>query len=292
MEKGDRNVVSVGKDLIVKFEVGEYGKFVRFQKKGKWINLSQKAWNFLNNNISMLSKSFDEGCEWGVQLTDAKIIKVGQFKGQNYITLLEESKVGDKTHKAYINLDAEEWEIFLFSLHLFNELMNQQVQYSSGDSDWHFMQEAAKKGGVEMKYRLAPRMSRSDEVTMLYAYLIAKEIRKYLKENCFGCQFDAPDQLSHMGYGIGCLSEWSDVVLMHYRMIKKDVCLDKALDKVNQAMGWKLTTADIDKDKLYKVVINYDDFEVIPIGYNTVSDIKKTFNLPQAYDKLFEYLDL
>ena len=290
MDQVNRNVVSVGKDLIVKFEVGEYGKFVRFQKKDKWINLSPKAWNFLVNNISMLSKTFDEGCDYGVQLTEAKSVKVGQFKGQTYLTLRQETRVGDVTHESYINMNKEEWEIFLFSLPLFDKLINQEVQYSCGDSDWHFIKEAVKKDDCDMKYRLVPRMTPKDEVTMLYAYLIAQEIRKYIKENCLGCEYDAPDQYSHMGYGTGCLGEWSHTVLMHYRMLKKNVCLDKSLDKLNHVMGWKLTVDDIDKDKLYKVVMYYDEFESMPLGYNSEHDAKKSLKLPQAYNKLFEYL--
>ena len=292
MEPETRNTVYVGKDLIVKFEIGEYGKFVRFQRKDTWINLSEKAWNFLVNNISMLSKTFDEACDWGVRLTEGKTVKVGQFKGATYITLCQETKVGDVTHETYINMNKEEWDDFLFSQTLFNHLINQYVQYSSEDNNWHFIKDAVKKDDCEIKYRLVPRMMSLDEVTMLYAYLIAKEIRLYVKQNCLGCSLDAPDKLSHMGCGTGCLGEWSDAVLMHYMMIKKNVCLQEALDKLNKVMKWKLKLDDVNKDILYYVVINYDDFDAMPIGYNTPSDIKRKFKLPQAYNKLFEYLDL
>ena len=292
MECGDRNCVSIGGDLIVKFEIGEYGKFVRLQKKDKWINLSAKAWNFLLNNISMLSKTFDEGSDYGVQLTESKTVKVGQFRGQTYLSLRSESKVGDITHHSYINLNKEEWETFLFSIPLFNELSKQEVQYSSQDTDWHFMKDAVKQENMDTKYRLVPRMIPSDEVTLLYAYLIAKEIKQYIKDNCLGCSYDAPDQLSHMGYGRGCLCEWSEAVLMHYRMFKKSVCLDKALDKLNGAMKWELATDSIDKDKLYKTVMCYDEFDSMPIGYNSEYDARKGLKLAQAYVKLFEYLSL
>ena len=109
------NTITLSDNLKVTVEVGEYGKFIRFTRKEKWISLNEKTWLFLKNNIPTLSTAFKNGIEKGIKLTTTKNIKVGQFKGSNYIMLSE-----GKT----------------FIIHLFHQSECRRMEYVFRSSDF------------------------------------------------------------------------------------------------------------------------------------------------------------
>jgi hypothetical protein len=171
-------------------------------------------------------------------------------------------------------------------------MMTKPIQYACGDGDWYFLEAAALKyGDGDIKRRLVPSMKKRDVYMMLYAYLITDKLKDFLKENCFGCSYDAPDQHSHMSTGTGCLQEWDDAVMFNFELVKPGVNVQQALDKVNEAMNWKITIPDKTSDtELYKIVCNPGD-KVLNRLMNVPADYE-TYNLPDSYNKLFRDLEL
>ena len=123
------------------------------------------------------------GGEWGITLTDAKHVKVGQHKEQTYVSFCEETVSNGKTYKSFINLNENEWNTFLFYLTDLEYMFSKLVQYKQENGDWYFLADQAKSHGDEqIKRRLVPSMKNKDVFMMLYAHLIADKIRTFSKK--------------------------------------------------------------------------------------------------------------
>ena len=167
-----------------------------------------------------------------------------------------------------------------------------KVQYKGDKDKWYFHPEQVKReSDAEMERRLVPAMNSRDIYMMLYAHLISNKIKLFIKGNCFGCSYDAPDQYSHMSIGTGCLQEWEDAVMMNFEIIKPSVNLQDAVKKLNELMTWEVVIPDSINDKeLYRIVCNPGD-KVLSRLMNVPNDYEQ-YDLPEAYNSLFIFMDM
>ena len=241
----------------------------------------------------MLSSTFKKGSEFGITLTNSKNVRVGQYKGQTFLSFHEETIHDGKTYNTFINFNADEWDQFLFYLPDLDIMLAKEVQYASGDNEWHFLEDAAKQydGDGEIKRRLVPQLKNKDIVMLLYTYLMIEKIKKYLEEHCFGCTFDMLDQYAHMSLGDGCKQTWDDAVMFNFECVKPLVNLQQALDKLNNGTGWQIAMPDrFNEFEIYRMVCNFDD-HILNRIINMPNDYE-VYKLPDAYKRLFQYLNL
>lgn len=275
-------------NLKVSVEPGAFGKFIRFSKTNRWITLNEKTWRFLKNNIPMLSGTFESQGEWGVMLTSAKTIRVGQFKGNSYVCLTGERVFNGKHFESKINLNEEEWKKLLYNQNIIDAMMAREMQYSLGSGAWVFLEDMLPiNREAEMKRRLVPLLDNEDVLILLESHLLSNKICEYKREYCLGCSYSAPDQYSHYS---GCLQDWQEAVSLNYEDAKNDIKLKEAVNKLNEAMNWDVKiTQNVNENEIRKIVGSVDNDinkqKAVPCNL-------KEYALPSAYYDLFNHLKL
>jgi len=80
------------------------------------------------------------------------------------------------------------------------------IQYNLGHR-WSFVPNALE----EHETRRVPRPSHEELCAMVYHFMVDSALQHYRIMNCYGCQYDRPSQVDHMG-GIGCLMDSVDAI--------------------------------------------------------------------------------
>ena len=90
---------------------GPYGLCIKLIRRERFIALSLSAWYKLRSHIPLLRT---EGHH--VQLTDNKEVNVIQFEDRRYVGFHNTYKRQGEVYSVYINLNDEEWSLFLTAL--------------------------------------------------------------------------------------------------------------------------------------------------------------------------------
>ena len=88
--------------LKITVEKGDYGRYVKVQRKQRWIALSASLWNIIHNKMDNLCKD-----GYVLYLTKTKRLEVISYANQRYVSLVEHKPGSD--FKSFINFNDEEW---------------------------------------------------------------------------------------------------------------------------------------------------------------------------------------
>ena len=143
--------------------------------------------------------------------------------------------------------------------------------YNEGD-EWFFLEadcrEDAPKdvGEYNIITRQIPRPSPHQMAEWVYRYLLRRELKLYMLNNCEGCVVDRPSQIDHMERG--CMSEWHDGLDM----------LDRVVDTVTPQrvafkcqMVWELLDGSRDTGAPDLSTLSLDNLYV-PVEYLRIFD--------------------
>ncbi len=76
----------------------------------------------------------------------------------------------------------------------------------------------------------------SELLTMLYHFMIKREIDRILTINCEGCQLDRPGQRAHMMMGTGCLQPWNEAVDLYVGQVTATIDAHLVLETYRRAL--------------------------------------------------------
>ena len=273
----EANAVKLSDKALVTVEVGDYGKFVRIKKNTKNIVFSEKAWRFVNSNVPMITISVAAESDYGLTISTTKELKLSFYRGQTFLSF-QEKWGAEKEYVRYVNLTTNEWMQLVDALPLINQLLACDVAYSDKTEEtWMLSKDIIQRPGEkDLKYRLVPRMSNEDLNTLLVAELVVRNVNAAVRNECLGCQIDAPGQLAHIP---GCLESnksWPNMVKCHYeaaRMFANGKC---AFEELRDYMQWDVAFDPecIDDKLLYRCVEDwYGNREFFLDRYPSCPDI-------------------
>ena len=101
-ENMDQQVFEISSTLNISIQKGDYGRYVKVQRKQRWIALSASLWNIIRENIEKLQTD-----GYVLHLTKMKRLEVINFANQRFVSLIEQRP--DSDFKSFININDGEW---------------------------------------------------------------------------------------------------------------------------------------------------------------------------------------
>ena len=242
--------------ILVRADVGEYGPYVRIKQHDMWIVLSVKAWNFMCQQMDIISKALTAKTSFGTTFGATKGLRVSYVNGSPTVMFEENKTVAGKNYNKVLSMNTGEWENLVCLSSAVTDVLNDVVAYSAADGheEWHFMKDAC--DAFKLRYRLVPKLANNVITSLIHGYIVSCAIEKTVHKMCYGCQVNHPCQVQHMNYGSGCLALWGEMVECHYDNCKDKVDIQSAVTKVNTHMKWELEASSPDADALRQLVLD------------------------------------
>ena len=98
----DTEEFQINATLRITVQKGDYGRYVKVQRKQRWIGLAASLWNIIREKMDSLRT---EG--YVLYLTKTKRLEVLNFANQRYVSFIEHRAGSD--FKSFINFNDEEW---------------------------------------------------------------------------------------------------------------------------------------------------------------------------------------
>lgn len=98
----DTQQFEINSTLTITVLKGDFGRYVKIQRKNRWIALSASLWKIVGEKMDNLRKT-----GFVLYLTKAKRLEVINFEEKRYVSLVEQKPGSD--FKSYINFNDEEW---------------------------------------------------------------------------------------------------------------------------------------------------------------------------------------
>ncbi len=98
----DSQVFTINPTLSISIQKGDYGRYVKVQRKHRWIALSASLWKIISEKMDSLQRN-----GYVLHLTKAKRLELITFEGRRYVSLVEQKPGSD--FKAFINFNDDEW---------------------------------------------------------------------------------------------------------------------------------------------------------------------------------------
>ena len=244
----------------VKVDIGcHYSKFVKVYKKEKFVTLSLKAWRFVENNAELITKSLMDNSDFGLELTDAKRLRVAMFRNMRFVTFCEDFRKNEQQLTKYVSLTKDEWMAMKQKLAAIKHVLDYDVVYQDEYGDWcPFDSKATPSLDVTSNMRIIPRMCSDTFAIQLNAFLITEEIKRNLKKDCWGCSVDSKEAEAHSRNGHGCHSTWEEIVDAKFEETKSTINLAAVISAVNTRTGWSMELKKLPEDKeLRSVIVNH-----------------------------------
>ena len=267
---------------LLKVEVGiRFGKYIKFYRCEKSISLAARTWQFVLNNQELISKSLEDGSDYGLTFTQAKSLRVSMFRGQPYVTFCEDftGKDGIRLTK-YVSLNKLEYSTLQNNMEKIKRILDFDVAYCNSADNWQLQ----RAGQVldTMKMRLMPRMCAKTFELQLRVYLITSMINKTRKNTCEGCtrMLDLP--YWHQSDGYGCQADWYTTVHARIEDAQQAIDLEQAIATINLMMGWEMPIKNfpVDDKILREVTVSHKAMpscesckELLPIYWDMFEQI-------------------
>lgn len=143
-------------------------------------------------------------------------------------------------------------------------------QYYTGRR-WSFLN----KFGVK-ETRLVPKPSHDDFCTMVYRYLLERELVEHCKSICEGCSYNSLGQTSHLQ---GCLLPWSFVVSEYLCVVLQKVSELELMKAYSQVLGQLQQPKCVSYELAHRVISSN------PPG--VIQKSLKAADMPFVYKELF-----
>ena len=99
-------------------QTGDYGPYVRIQRKCRWECLSPSLWKIINDNLDRLQTIGQV-----LYLTKVKRLEVISFMEKRYVSFVQQRQGSD--FKFYINFNDEEWNTLMQNMHTINTALKE-----------------------------------------------------------------------------------------------------------------------------------------------------------------------
>lgn len=171
--------IEISDKISVSVHVGEFGKYVQINKNTKWINVSERCWKFVKNNLHLIDESMKDNSEYGLTITTGKNLRVSMFDNQPYVCFCERFVIDGQELYKYINLNSTDWQVFASKADEISEYMEYPILYKNNLYPWSFVKPPK---GDACEYRLVKPIPSNDINFYLAAYVIEKKIKEILRQ--------------------------------------------------------------------------------------------------------------
>ena len=259
---------------------GKYLKVLREKnQKSWWINISAYLFGKMYEMKEDIHKYMRSGTVKDCVQAGAVKVYVKEYQGEYYVCL--EKTNGENINR--INLNGKEW-LALYELmekimgdidpkrEMFEKSTMTRYYVKHGEIFYfHEASAVADNPNVKILKKKMPLPSKYEFMVMGLGYLIKRNIRSYLRENCEGCELGFLSQLDHEM----CLGEWDEQVENYFFRVKTAMKEAEVVEFFSHAMK----KMSLNESVSYEKVMSVDDKDVM--------NVVKPVNFVREYEMLF-----